>query len=102
MLGAVRARHNDIQQINKTLTELNQLFQDLAEAVVLQEAPIIQTEQQTTAVLQNTTEGNRELGVAKKHAARARKLKWICFWIVVIICCIIALVVALVETVGKR
>lgn len=98
----MRARHNDIQQINRTLTELNQLFSDLAEAVVLQEAPIMQVEQQTTTVLQNTEAGNKELVVAKKHATRARKLKWICFWIVIAILCIIALAVALAETVGKN
>lgn len=92
MLGAVRARHNDIQQINKTLIELNQLFQDLAEAVVLQEAPIIRTQEQTEVVLQEQKAGNEQLGKAVKSAAGARKKKWICFWIVVLILVILAAV----------
>lgn len=92
----MRARHNDIQQIEKTLIELNQLFQDLAEAVVLQEAPIQQTEQQTTRVKEDTEAGNKHLQVGIKHARNRRKLKWWCFFIVVLIIVIVALVVGLV------
>ncbi|KAI7040482.1 t-SNARE, partial [Hortaea werneckii] len=43
VLGAVRARHNDIQKIEATLIQLNQLMEDLATAVVLQDEPIQQT-----------------------------------------------------------
>lgn len=85
VLGSVRARHNDIQQIERTLIELNQLFQDLAEAVVLQEAPIQQTEVQTTNVLQDTEQGNVQLDKGIKSAGRARKLRKWCFFIIVLI-----------------
>lgn len=95
VLGAVRARHNDIQQINKTLIELQGLFNDLATAVEQQHAPIAQVQDQTVQVHQDTTKGVQELEKAEGHARRARKLKWICFFIVVAIIIILGLVLGL-------
>ena len=96
MLGAVRARHNDIQQIERTLIELNKLFEDLAEAVVIQEPMVQQAEQHTENVKNDTEAGNVHLDKGIASARRARRMKWWCFWIVVIICCILALVLGLV------
>ena len=96
MLGSVRARHNDIQKIEKTLIELGQLFQDLAEAVVLQDAPIQQTEQQAEVARTQLEDGNRQLDTGIRSATRARKLRKWCFIIIILIICIIALVVGLV------
>lgn len=93
MLGAVRARHNDIQQIERTLIELNQLFQDLAAAVEVQDEPIKQTELQTTNVKNDTEAGNKQLDKGIKSARNRRKLKWWCFFICVLIVVIIAVVV---------
>ncbi|KAK4984233.1 hypothetical protein LTR50_006729 [Elasticomyces elasticus] len=95
VLGAVRARHNDIQNIEKTLIELNQLFQDLAQAVVVQDAAVVQAEQHTETVKQDTEAGNKQLDQGIKSARRARKLKWWCLFIVVLICCILALALGL-------
>ncbi|EMC99013.1 hypothetical protein BAUCODRAFT_65690 [Baudoinia panamericana UAMH 10762] len=95
VLGAVRARHNDIQKIERTLIELNQLMEDLATAIVLQEAPIQQVEQHTENVKKDTEAGNQQLDKGIEHAKRARRLKWWVFWIVVIIICILALVLGL-------
>jgi len=95
VLGSVRARHNDIQRIEKTLIELGQLFQDLAEAVVLQDAPIQQTEQQAEVARTQLEDGNRQLDTGIKSATRARKLRKWCFIIIILIICIIALVVGL-------
>jgi syntaxin 1B/2/3 len=91
----VRARHNDIQKIERTLIELNQLMEDLATAVVLQEEPIQQTEQHTANVQKDTEAGNVQLDKGIEHAKRARKLKWWLFWIVVLIIAILALVLGL-------
>jgi len=85
VLGSVRARHNDIQQIERTLIELSQLFQDLAEAVVLQEAPMQQTAAQTEDVLKDTEQGNVQLDKGIKSASNARKLRKWCFFIIVLI-----------------
>ncbi|GAB7365586.1 hypothetical protein MBLNU230_g6657t1 [Neophaeotheca triangularis] len=95
VLGAVRARHNDIQKIEKTMIELNQLMEDLATTIVLQDEPIQQTEQRTEQVKNDTEAGNVHLDKGVASARRARKLKWWCFWIVVAIICILALVLGL-------
>ncbi|GIZ40592.1 hypothetical protein CKM354_000392500 [Cercospora kikuchii] len=95
VLGAVRARHNDIQKIEKTLIELNQLMEDLATAVVLQEEPIQQAELHTTNVKNDTEAGNVQLDKGIESARRARKLKWWCFFICVAIVAILALVLGL-------
>lgn len=96
MLGAVRARHNDIQQIERTLIELNKLFEDLAEAVIIQEPMVQQAEVHTENVKKDTEAGNVQLDKGIEHARRARRMKWWCFWIVVLIICILALVLGIV------
>ncbi|KAF2214833.1 hypothetical protein CERZMDRAFT_110405 [Cercospora zeae-maydis SCOH1-5] len=95
VLGAVRARHNDIQKIEKTLIELNQLMEDLATAVVLQEEHIQQAELHTTNVKNDTEAGNVQLDKGIESARRARKLKWWCLFICVAIVAILALVLGL-------
>lgn len=95
VLGAVRARHNDIQKIERTMMELNQLMEDLATAVILQDQPIQQAEQHTENVKHDTEAGNVQLDKGIASARRARKMKWWCFWIVVAIICILALILGL-------
>ena len=95
VLGAVRARHNDIQKIERSIIELNQLMQDLATAVVLADAPIQQTEQHTENVKKDTEAGNVQLDKGIASARRARKLKWWCFFIVLAIVIILGLVLGL-------
>lgn len=77
VLGSVRARHNDIQQIERTLIELNQLFQDLAEAVVLQEEPIKTVDETADKTRTELEGGNVQLDRGIKSAKRARKLRWV-------------------------
>ena len=88
----MRARHNDIQRIEKTLGELALLFQQLNEVVVYQEAQVEQVEQQTHQVNDDAKHANEQLDTGIKSARRARKLKWWCLLIVVIILAIIAIV----------
>ena len=95
VLGAVRARHNDIQKIEQTLLSLNQLMEDLATAIVLQDAPIQATEQHTENVKQDTEAGNVHLDKGIASAKRARKLKWWCLFIVLAIIIILGLVLGL-------
>ncbi|THV69820.1 t-SNARE [Aureobasidium pullulans] len=95
VLGAVRARHNDIQQIERTLIELNKLFEDLAEAVVIQEPMIQQAEQHTENVKKDTEAGNVQLDKGITHARRARRLKWWCLLITIIILIIVGLAVGI-------
>jgi len=95
VLGAVRARHHDIQNIERTLIELNQLFQDLAEAVIIQEPAVQQVEEQTENVVKDSEAANVHLGKGVESARRARKLKWWCAGIVLLIVLILALVLGL-------
>lgn len=91
----MRARHRDIQQIEKTLIELNQLFNDLAEAVVIQEPAVQAAEEQTSTVKADTEAANVQLTKGIKSARNARKLKWWCLGICVLIIAILALVLGL-------
>ncbi|CZT22794.1 related to putative snare protein syn [Ramularia collo-cygni] len=95
VLGSVRARHNDIQKIEKTMLELQQLMEDLATAVVLQDEPIAAAEVSTGNVKTDTEAGNVHLDKGIKSARNARKMKWWCFWICVAIVIILALVLGL-------
>ncbi|KAF3010005.1 hypothetical protein E8E13_011399 [Curvularia kusanoi] len=100
VLGAVRARHNDIQRIEKTMVELATLFQQLNEQVVYQEAQTVQVENQTTQVNEDAKHANTQLDQGIKSARRARKLKWWTLFVVVLIIAIIALAVGLYFGVG--
>src|SRR5215469_10805624 len=95
VLGAVRARHNDILHIERTLQELNQLFQDLAEAVVIQEPAVQAAEEQTQNVVKDTEQANVQLTKGVDHARRARKLKWWAFFICLLIVVALALILGL-------
>jgi len=84
--------------------ELQQLMEDLATAIVLQDEPIRQTEQQTETVMKDTEAGNVQLDKGIDSARRARKLKWWCFFICVAIVIILGLILGLYFglTYGKR
>lgn len=80
-LRNVQQRHEAIQQIEKTMIELQQLFQDLDAIVVQQEAPIMAIEQKAEETNQHLEAGNVEVGKAVVSARAARKKKWICLGI---------------------
>ena len=60
-LGAVRARHEEIQRIERTMIELAQLFQDLDQIVLEQEPMVEVIEQKGEEVQQNIVMANTEL-----------------------------------------
>ncbi|KAH6625133.1 t-SNARE [Boeremia exigua] len=95
VLGAVRARHNDIQRIEKTMVELATLFTQLNEQVVFQEEQTVQVEAQTVQVNEDAKHANTQLDQGIKSARRARKLKWWTLFVVVLILAIIALALGL-------
>lgn len=95
VLGVVRARHNDIVQIEKTLGELALLFEQLNEAVVYQEEAVTQTENQTARVKDDTENANTQLDKGIASARRARKLKWWTLLTVLAIIIILGLVLGL-------
>lgn len=95
MLGNVRARHNELLGIEKSMNEILMLFQDLETVVIQQEAPVIAAEETTAQAITHLEEGNKQVDKAADHARRRRKLKWICAAIVLLIIIAIALGVGL-------
>lgn len=77
----VRARHDEIQKIERDFVELAQLFQDLDTLVVQQEDSVKQIEQGAEDVNQNVTKGNTEIDTAITSARSARRKKWWCLLI---------------------
>jgi syntaxin 1B/2/3 len=96
ILGNVRARHNELQRIEKTMLELASMFQDLAVLVEQQEQQVTQAEENAQKTTEFIEEGNVQVDKGIKHARNTRKWKWWCLLIVVIIIAIIAIVLGVV------
>lgn len=95
VLGAVRARHNELQRIEATLTELAAMFADMAQIVEAQDPVVEHTEQNAIKTAEDVQKGNTEIDKANEHARRRNRLKWWCLLIVVLIVLAIALGVGL-------
>lgn len=102
VLGAVRARHNELQRIEQSITELSGLFQDLDTLVVMQEPAVVRAEEQTEQTNQHLQKGNEQVDQANKHARNRRKLKWWCALVVLLIILAIALGVGLGVALTKK
>ena len=101
-LSAVRQRHDEIQNIEKTMMELGQLFEDL-DRIVMEHEPLIQNiEQKGEEVQQNIEAGVGELDKGVKSARAARKKKWICFWICIAIIIVVVLIVVIYMAVNGK
>ncbi|RYP64955.1 hypothetical protein DL771_008524 [Monosporascus sp. 5C6A] len=96
ILGNVRARHNELQRIEKTLLELSAMFQDLAVLVEQQEPAVQQAEQNAENTTKYIDQGNVHVDKGITSARNARKYKWWCLLVVVIILVILAIVLAVV------
>ncbi|KAI0082747.1 t-SNARE [Panus rudis PR-1116 ss-1] len=89
----VQERHEDIKRIERTLTELAQLFNDMS-ILVEQQDEQINTIEATAATVEKDTEaglGYTEKAVASARAAR--KKRWICFILFIVILIIIAIII---------
>jgi syntaxin 1B/2/3 len=95
VLGAVRARHNELQRIEATLTELAAMFADMAQIVEAQDPVVEHTEQNAIKTAEDVDKGNTEIDKANEHARRRNRLKWWCLLVVVLIVLAIALGVGL-------
>jgi len=91
----VQERHEDIKKIEKTLTELAQLFQDMS--------ILVEQQGETIDVIQTHAENaERDVGLGLKDteaavvsARSARKKRWICFFIILIILAIVGIAVGI-------
>ena len=95
VLGNVRARHNELQRIEQTISELAILYQELATVVEQQDTVIAAAEENAEQTVVHLDKGNEQVKTATDHARRRRKLKWWCALVVVLIIIAIALGVGL-------
>lgn len=102
MLGAVRARHNELQRIEQSITELSGMFNDLDTLVIQQDPIFSQVEDQTQNTVGNLEGANKQVAKATDSARRRRKLKWFCLLVVVLIIIAIALGVGLGVALNKN
>lgn len=94
----VQERHEDIKRIEKTITELAQLFNDMSVLVEQQDETINVIETQAEMADKDLETGVQHTEKAVDSARAARKKRWICFIICLIILIIIGIVVAVVIT----
>lgn len=102
MLGSVRARHNELLSIERSITELAELMQDLDTMVIQQEPLVERAQEQTDNAVQHLEDGNKEIDKAQESARRRRKLKWICLGLTILIIIGIALGVGLGVGLAKK
>jgi syntaxin 1B/2/3 len=95
VLGNVRARHNDMVKIERSIVELLDLLQILNEQIVQQGEIIQDIAQKTEHTADDLNQANVHLDKGIQAARRTRKLKWWCFGICVLIVIVIALGVGL-------
>jgi syntaxin 1B/2/3 len=77
-LSNVRQRHKDLQQIETTMLELQQLLNDLEEMIRQQEPMTQAVEQKAVNTQESLERGNVQLDRAITSARAARRKKWIC------------------------
>lgn len=92
-LNAVESRHQEIQKVGRQMEELAELFEDMQNLVVQQEAAVVNIEMKGEEVVENMDKGTEQIGVAIKSARNARKWKWWCLGITILIIIIIVVVV---------
>ncbi|KAF8628418.1 hypothetical protein AX15_003940 [Amanita polypyramis BW_CC] len=91
----VQERHEDIKRIERTLAELAQLFNDMSLVVEQQDEVINVIETQAAAAEKDVETGLQYTEKAVDSARSARKKRWICFWITLILVAILALILGL-------
>uniref|UniRef100_A0A060SY02 ARAD1A16654p n=1 Tax=Blastobotrys adeninivorans TaxID=409370 RepID=A0A060SY02_BLAAD len=94
-LTEVQSRHREIEKIERTMMELNQLFHDMEILVAEQDTAVQHIDEQATQVQQDIEQGVGHTDRAVKSARAARRKKWYCLGIVVLIIIILALILGI-------
>ena len=81
VMSAVESRHEAIQKINQQMIELAELFQEMDNLVMQQDAAVTNIEMKGEEVVENMDKGTEQIGVAIQSARNARKWKWWCLGI---------------------
>ena len=95
MLGNVRARHNDMVKIEKSIIELVDLLQVLNEQIVQQGEVVNEIDKRADETTAHLGNANVQIEKGVQSARRARKLKWWCLGVCILIVVVIALGVGL-------
>jgi len=90
----VQDRHEDIKKIERTIEELAQLFNDMSVLVAQQDESIDYIQNTALDIEQDASKGVGATDKAVASARAARKKRWICFGLFVLLLVIIAAVVA--------
>jgi len=89
----VQTRHEEVQRIERTLVELAQLFSDMSVLVEQQNDTVNHIEATSGAVEKDTEAGLGYTDKAVVSSRAARKKRWICFFITLIILIIVGVAV---------
>jgi len=91
----VQERHEDIRKIEQTLAELAQLFGDMDVLVAEQDDTINAIETSATQVNKDTEAGLGQTEKAVVHARSARRKRWFCFLLFLLVLVAVGLAVGL-------
>ncbi len=81
VLGAVKQRHQEMLQIERTLLELIELLNDVQVLLKEQEVTVMAIDTHAEQAAGDMVKANEELEVAVTTARKTRKKKWICLGI---------------------
>ena len=101
-LAEVQARHQELLKLEKTMAELNQLFNDMEELVIEQQENIEVIDRNVEEAQQDVEQGVGHTNKAVKSAKRARKNKIRCYIICFLIFAIVVVVVVVPSVVKTR
>ncbi|QRV93242.1 syntaxin protein [Ceratobasidium sp. AG-Ba] len=90
----VQQRHDEVKKIEKTMTELAQLFSDMSVVVAQQDDTLDAIEKNAAKVETDIEYGANDVEDAVSIARRVRRKRWIIFWIVVAILVVLAIILA--------
>ncbi|KAH0597927.1 hypothetical protein MHUMG1_04299 [Metarhizium humberi] len=92
-LNNMRNRHQELENIERTLEQIAEMYQDMYSMVEQQDEVVMKIEEQTEVVNDNLDKGVGEINTAVKTARATRKKKWWCLGICVAIIIIIVIIV---------
>lgn len=91
----VQERHEDVKRIERTLAELAQLFNDMSILVEQQDETINAIQNTAFSVEKDTEAGRQQTEKAVTSARNARRLRWVCFWIILVVIIVVVIAVLL-------
>ncbi|KAF7918520.1 uncharacterized protein EAE98_009763 [Botrytis deweyae] len=100
-LNAVRDRNAAIKKIEQDIIQIAELFSQMENLVVQQEAAVVNIEMKGEEVVENMDKGVQQMDTAIVSARSRNRKKWYCLGLVVIIVAIIAIVLAVHFTSNK-